>query len=233
MNNLLEQAQERILEMNRLMSGIEEIDRRMAGIGTENTEIAFYIPGTGTTKIADLITTEQMECIIKRVNEEIDAAKFEYTEKLTKLMGLDYDKAVPTPVTVPDVIKSRKVNLDYDTVREMYEDKNMDMKDIAAHYECAISVISKFMSANGIKARPRGGDKRKNITESFVEQKDYPNLTVEAVRKIYTDGTMSLAEAAKSFNVSSSDLHSFIEKHGLKKVPKKDKVFRDIGKSKP
>lgn len=240
MNNLLERAQERILEMNRLMSKIEEIEQRMAGIG-EGAEIAFYTSGTAR-RIDDLITAEQMECIIKRLFEEIDTAKFEYTERLTRLMGLDYDKALKDPIAVPEKLKEAKVQnekpmLDVETVRQMYEDECRDMKEIAAHYGCAVSVISRFMSRNGIQARPRGGDMRNRsaaeVKPAALPEALYPELTADAVRELYTNGTMSLAETAKFFGISSSELHAFVEKHGLKKVPKKDKIFRDAGKLKP
>lgn len=58
------------------------------------------------------------------------------------------------------------------------------------------------------------------VTEA-PEEKVTPELTVEAVRKIYTEGDMSIRQAAEYFGVSQSKLYSFVSEHGLRK-PKKD-----------
>lgn len=48
-----------------------------------------------------------------------------------------------------------------------------------------------------------------------------PELTVEAVREVYTEGDMSIRQAAEYFGVGQSKLYGFISEHGLRK-PKKD-----------
>lgn len=63
-------------------------------------------------------------------------------------------------------------------------------------------------------------DQEEPVTEA-PEEKVTPELTVEAVRKIYTEGDMSIRQAAEYFGVSQSKLYSFVSEHGLRK-PKKD-----------
>lgn len=63
-------------------------------------------------------------------------------------------------------------------------------------------------------------DQEEPVTES-PEEKVTPELTVEAVRKIYTEGDMTIRQAAEYFGVSQSKLYSFVSEHGLRK-PKKD-----------
>lgn len=53
------------------------------------------------------------------------------------------------------------------------------------------------------------------------EEKITPELTVEAVREVYTEGDMSIRQAAEYFGVGQSKLYGFISEHGLRK-PKKD-----------
>lgn len=63
-------------------------------------------------------------------------------------------------------------------------------------------------------------DQEEPVTEA-PEEKVTPDLTVEAVRKIYTEGDMTIRQAAEYFGVSQSKLYSFVSEHGLRK-PKKD-----------
>lgn len=69
-------------------------------------------------------------------------------------------------------------------------------------------------------AEPVEEDREEPVTEA-PEEKVTPELTVEAVRKIYTEGDMSIRQAAEYFGVSQSKLYSFVSEHGLRK-PKKD-----------
>lgn len=69
-------------------------------------------------------------------------------------------------------------------------------------------------------AEPVEEDREEPVTEA-PEEKVTPELTVEAVRKIYTEGDMSIRQVAEYFGVSQSKLYSFVSEHGLRK-PKKD-----------
>ena len=53
------------------------------------------------------------------------------------------------------------------------------------------------------------------------EEKQYPELTVEEVRKVYTDGDMTIIEAAEHFGVDKNKMYKFITANNLRK-PKKD-----------
>lgn len=63
-------------------------------------------------------------------------------------------------------------------------------------------------------------DQEEPVTEA-PEEKVTPELTVEAVRKIYTEGDMSIRQAAEYFGVCQGKLYRFVSEHGLRK-PKKD-----------
>ena len=53
------------------------------------------------------------------------------------------------------------------------------------------------------------------------EENHYPEMTAEAVRKVYTDGDMTIIEAAGYFGVDKNKLYKFITANNLRK-PKKD-----------
>lgn len=69
-------------------------------------------------------------------------------------------------------------------------------------------------------AEPVEEDQEEPVPEA-PEEKITPELTVEAVREVYTEGDMSIRQAAEYFGVGQSKLYGFISEHGLRK-PKKD-----------
>lgn len=71
-------------------------------------------------------------------------------------------------------------------------------------------------------------DQEEPVTEA-PEEKVTPELTVEAVRKIYTEGDMSIRQAAEYFEVSQSKLYSFVSEHGLRKPKKDNTPWRTCG----
>lgn len=58
-------------------------------------------------------------------------------------------------------------------------------------------------------------------SEEAPEKETTPELTIDAVKAVYTEGDMTIRQAADHFGVSQSKLYSFISEHGLRK-PKKD-----------
>lgn len=90
-------------------------------------------------------------------------------------------------------------------------------------FEAAVQeMISQDQSEDVVTetAEPVEEDREEPVTEA-PEEKGTPELTVEAVRKIYTEGDMTIRQAAEYFGVSQSKLYSFVSEHGLRK-PKKD-----------
>ncbi len=124
------------------------------------------------------------------------------------------------PSEKPKTTGRKTIELDIDQVRDMYINQGMSYKGIAEKLKCSDFTVRKFCNNNGI------------VREAVpVEKPSFPVMTVEAVRKIYTDGSMSLADAAKHFGVASGELYTYIEKHGLKRqVVKSNDPFRDAHK---
>lgn len=225
MEGLLKQAGERVAEINRLMSLIEDTGEKLGMIG-EDAEPA-YITGTGViVKLNDLATTEQAGRIREAMRKEVEACMAVNEGRLAALIGTAGER-------LPAVKKVKSGNkLDVEIIKKLYHADGMTIKDTAKACGCSTQTLHDFMKRNGIESRKRGGDR--NIPKATpAEVQEHPELTVDAVREIYTKGDASLADAAVHFGISGTELHLFVDKHGLKKVPKKDKIFRDSGKAKP
>ncbi len=70
-------------------------------------------------------------------------------------------------------------------------------------------------------AEPSADEDQEEPVPEAPEEKITPDLTIKAVREVYTEGDMSIRQAAEYFGVGQSKLYSFISEHGLRK-PKKD-----------
>lgn len=122
----------------------------------------------------------------------------------------------------------KTIELDINQVRDMYINQGMTYKAIATVLKCSDFTVRKFCNNNGII---RGQEAPVDKPLEPAEKPAYPVVTVEAVRDIYTNGSMSLADTAKYFGVASGELYTYIEKHGLKrKIVKSNDPFRDKNK---
>lgn len=94
-------------------------------------------------------------------------------------------------------------------------------------FEAAVQeMISQDQTVEAVTetAEPVEEDREEPETESPEEKTApdlTPDLTIKAVREVYTEGDMSIKQAAEYFGVGQSKLYSFISEHGLRK-PKKD-----------
>lgn len=70
-------------------------------------------------------------------------------------------------------------------------------------------------------AEPVAEEEQEEPETEAPEEKAAPDLTIKAVREVYTEGDMSIRQAAEYFGVGQSKLYGFISEHGLRK-PKKD-----------
>lgn len=234
MGNLLEKWNEYIVQGNQLSRELEEFEGIMHAADKPESVIAFYGPaGSGTTFIDSVLSPEKMAEIKSLVVASLTEARLTKEIELEKLMGIrkpatinpEFEAAVQGMVESSKKTTGRKtIEFDIDQVRDMYINQGMSYKGIAEKLKCSDFTVRKFCNNNGIvrDAVP---------VEKPVEKQGYPVMTVEAVRKIYTDGTMSLADAAKHFGVASGELYTYIEKHGLKRqVVKPNDPFRDAHK---
>jgi hypothetical protein len=185
-----------------------------------------------TTFVNNVLSPEKMSEIKQIVVSSLSDSKMAKEKELENLMGIRksatinpvFEAAVKEMESQPKSKSgNQKVELDIDRLKNLYINQKLPLRIIAEVFGCAESTIHKYIKQNNIS---------REVKEKAIEPvpKGYP-LTVEVVREIYTNGTMSLADAAKHFGVGSNDLHNFIEKHGLKRqVVKTNDPFRDKNK---
>lgn len=150
-------------------------------------------------KLDGVLTEEQMQDVKKYIQNTIDGNKAEAERFLRRVSG-----------------KAATINPDFEeAVQEMVA--NNERKSNAPDEPEA--------------AEEESQESDKTVEEVAVEEeeRDSPELTVEAVRKIYTEGDMTVRQAADYFKVSQSKLYGFISDHGLRKAKKDNTPWRSGG----
>ncbi|WP_033166904.1 hypothetical protein [Clostridium sp. KNHs205] len=193
----------------------------------KNLDVCFNDPdGKQVVSLDGILTADQLTVIRDGIIDKIydnAAIAQSFLEKLNR------KPATVNPVfeeAVQDMEKSSKgkasgrksIDLDIDQVKELYVNQGLSFRKVADQCGCSENTVRNFAMKH-------------NITREASEPVGYPVMTVEAVRKVYTDGSMSLADTAKYFGIESTKLHTFIEKNNLKKVVVKPKdPFMDANK---
>lgn len=234
---LSELTNNHVIEINKTLKELEDIDSRIKNID-QDTTVCLYteINGkpVGTTKIHDLLSPGLMAELETKVLSAMERERYERESRLLQLIQYQEEPdekidttALEKKIAISEVAKEDKrktvgrktVELDEGVVKDLYVNKGYSYRKVAEHCGCAEGTVYNFIKKNGITRE-----------EAQVVEKEntYPEMTEDEVKKVYTNGSMSLAEAAKYFGVKSKELHSFVEKHGLKKpVVKKNNPFRD------
>lgn len=233
LQNLITQANEHVVKVNRLCKELEEFEGILHVADMEDSIVALGHNGNMTTYIGTVLSPEKMADLKRNVVTSLAEARIEKENELQKLMGIrkpatinpEFEAAVQGMVESSKKPTGRKaIELDIDQVRDMYINQGMSYKGIAEKLNCSDFTVRKFCNNNEIVREGAPAEKP-------VEKPAFPVMTVEAVRKIYTDGSMSLADAAKYFGVASGELYTYIDKHGLKRqVVKSNDPFRDAHK---
>lgn len=231
--SLVEKWNEHIVQGNRLSRELEDFEEIMHIADMPDSIIAFSHSGNMTTYINSVLSVDKMDEIKQLVVNSLNDSKLAKEKELEKLMGLR------KPATINPVFEqavkemesqnktkpgNQKIEFDLEEIRELYINQKLPLRKIAENFGCAESTVHKFVKENNIT---------RSVKEKTVEPvpKTYPVMVIESVREVYTNGTMSLADAAKHFGVESNELHKFIEKHGIKKpVVKSKDPFLDANK---
>lgn len=228
LQDLITQANEHVVKVNRLCKELEEFEGILHVADMEDSIVALGHNGNMTTYIGTVLSQEKMEELKRAVVMSLTEARISKENELEKLMGIR-KPAVVNPVfeaAVQDMVKQNEakapgrkaLNLDINQVKELYVNQLLPFRKVADQCGCSENAVRNFAMKN-------------NITRELPVPADYPNMTVTEVRRVYTNGSMSLAEAAKYFGVESTRLHTFIEKNNLKKiVAKPNDPFLDSNK---
>ncbi len=227
--SLVEKWNEHIVQGNKLSRELEDFEGIMHVANMPESFIAFSHSNL-TTFVNNVLSPEKMLEIKQIVVSSLSDSKIAKEKELESLMGIR-KPAIINPVFEAAVKEmesqpkskpgNQKVELDIDRLKDLYINQKLPLRIIAEVFGCAESTIHKYIKQNNIN---------REVKEKVIEPA-FPVMTVEAVRQVYTNGTMSLADAAKHFGVGSNDLHTFIERNGLKRqVLKSNDPFIDKNK---
>jgi|GEM_PF-3020218 len=216
---VLNSSRELVNKIYEKMNVIETCDSVAEKV--KNLDVCFNDPdGKQVVSLDGILTADQLtiirDGIIGRIYDNAAIAQ-SFLEKLNRkpaTVNPVFEEAVQDMVNQTEIKGEKQtgrktVEFDIDLVRELYINQGLPYKKLAEQFGCAESTIYNFIKKNGIVRE-----------EKAIS---YPVMTEEEVRKLYTNGSMSLAETAKHFGVESTKLHTFIEKHGLKKAVAKSK----------
>lgn len=155
-------------------------------------EVVLVKPGGERyVRLDGVLTEEQLLDVKKYIQSTIDSNKAEAERFLRKVSG-----------------KAAILNQDFEeAVEDMVSSGAKDSQEPAE------------ANQEAVEDEPEEAPEKSEIEEP--EKKMTPELTLDAVRAVYTEGDMTIRQAADHFGVSQSKLYSFISEHGLRK-PKKD-----------
>jgi len=223
-NQLLEQANEHVVKVNKLIGEVESFDDVLDKATDVSSIVCVY--AKGTTHFVDMVLNKSIMDKLK--TDLIETMEVQKHNKIAELQCLIKGNNIPektgivpeSKATEKTVIPAGKkiVELDLEQVKDMYVNKGLTLAKIAEELGCAASTVFNFIKKN-------------KITKEETKEKPAVPLTVELVRELYTEGSMNLSDTAKYFRVDSKVLHTFIEKNGLKKkVVKANDPFLDANK---
>lgn len=176
--NLLEQASQRVIEINKTMSEIEKFEDIInAG---QDAEIAFA-DKVNTTYIT-VLSPEKMQELKEMVLNAIFNAKDEKTTELERLLGI-YPDRKPTVNPVFEIAEQGTVPQNN---QDLIEDKLAEILDKQAQ-----------------------------------EISGKPEMTVDAVKKLYIEDGKSYQEMAEYFGVKKTDVNNFITRNHLRELKQK------------
>ena len=192
MSEILEKAKELVDDIYKAMTKVETCETLSEEVASQEV-VLVKAGGDRYVKLDGVMTEEQIQDVKRYIQNTIDGNKAEAERFLRRVSG-----------------KAAVVNPDFEAaVQEMISQDQTEEQPETDEQEARETV----------EDEPEEAPEKSGIEEP--EKETTPELTVEAVRKIYTEGDMSIRQAAEYFGVSQSKLYSFVSEHGLRK-PKKD-----------
>lgn len=200
MENVIERAKELVGNIYDQMSIIERCDSVIKSV--KGNEFVFLDENSEAFHLDGILSDEQMDKVNQIVIDMIYENKSGAERFLESLTCGNYQESK---------------NDDSDSVSAAGEIPSVE-EDV--HFEETID--SPSAAAKEIKHDPEDDVQR------VLNDAAKPELTIEAVREAYTDGTMTLDQTAEYFGMPRSSLYKFVQRNGLKKPKKGDWRDADV-----
>lgn len=166
--DLIAQANEHVVKVNKLCKELEDME--VVVEVAEDSEVALYQQGAGTTYLTTVLSPETMDGLKQAINKSLAGTKAAKELELEKLMGVrkpaivnpDFEAAVQdmvdsarkepllktfpepvVPVPAPDHPK-----LTVDAVRKMYLEEGKTLTETAAFFGVKKTMLNSFIGRN-------------------------------------------------------------------------------------
>lgn len=166
--NILEQANQKVVEINRLMKEVENYEGIIEGV--KNAKVCFSESKIGTTWLDSVLSPEQMDGLKLEI---INLIRGNYADKESKLLafiGVEpkpevviENKSVRKAATInpefEEAVKemeasNKKANTDED-VRRLYFDEGMTLAGVCKQLRISQKTFYQILDRNGWQTRPR------------------------------------------------------------------------------
>ena len=203
-NELLEKGNAHVVQVNKLMGTLENFDAVLSEASKMKTDVCFNSIN-GPTFINSVLGKDKMDELKNIVFKAITDAQEERTVELEQLLGI---KQVGLP---------QKITATMDLI-------NPKLLEIVPRKAAIINQV--FEAA--VKDMEEQHSKSKVVEAAKVLINTKPELTIEAVKKMYHDECRTMVEIAKHFGVTKAVMNNFISNNHLSRTAyKKNDVFRD------
>lgn len=155
--NLLEQASEHVKKVNKLMGQVEDYDRVLDEVNTDDSTVCIYskketifVDSVLNTNIMSGLKVTLLEAIVSEKNKTVSEL-----EKLVRRQEVVHEKASFV----------HKPEMTVGVVKELYHDKDMTLEAIAKEFGISRTTLYKFIKDNNL-TKPNKKEK-----ETFLDSK--------------------------------------------------------------
>lgn len=185
LKNLLEQANEHVVKVNRLIGQVEDFDNILEQVTKEDSKVCVYSKEIGTTFVDLVLNHNIMDGLKVTLLESIESEKGKKVEELQSLVNMNIihqnkgneesvlkqDETVidpPKDVIEPEV----KPELTVAIVKEMYHKRGLTLDEAAKELGVSRTFLHTFISKNGLK---KPSKKEKEVfRDSKIQAKERP-----------------------------------------------------------
>lgn len=161
LKNLLEQANEHVVKVNKLIGQVEDFDNILDQVIDDKSIVCVYSKGAGTTFVDTVLNQNIMAGLKVTMIEIIEAEKNKKVEELQSLVNgktVHQNKDIvhkteeivtetPKDVIEPEV----KPELTIEIVKEMYHKRGLTLDETAKELGVSRTPLHAFITKNGLK----------------------------------------------------------------------------------
>lgn len=178
LKNLLEQANEHVVKVNKLIGQVEEFDNILGEANREGSKVCIHSVGIGTTFVDIVLNPNIMDGLKVTLLEFIEREKGKKVEELESLVKVNIvhenkdfvpERESTVNKKVENVIEqSKSVELTVDIVKELYHKRGLTLDEAAKELGVSKTTLHTFISKNGLK---KPSKKEKVFRDTKVQTK--------------------------------------------------------------